>query len=432
MITEKELLEELKISRTTLWRLRKMGMPHIKVGSTYRYEKEDVVRWLKNSNALLEKIGYKEIQIDYSSTLEASEAINILSENFKKEDMWAEITGENIITLYINQVDFNKLKNLESGNKVISKIIEAIESIRSYGIKGGKRIFVGYDSEKKVVNRKQKERERGKYFYAQDHEYIKQNNQLPDEFIDKIICGDSEEVLKGLPDNCIDLIFTSPPYNFGLEYDAQKDGYFWDDYFDKLFKIFDECIRVLKYGGRIIVNIQPLFSDYIPTHHIISNFFMERKLIWKGEVIWEKNNYNCKYTAWGSWKSPSNPYLKYTWEFLEIFCKGTLKKEGSKDNIDISADEFKEWVVAKWAIAPEKDMAKYGHPAMFPEELAKRVIKLFSYKNDVILDPFNGVGTTTAVAKKLGRKFLGIDISKEYCEKALNRVNQITLPCTSN
>jgi len=99
-----------------------------------------------------------------------------------------------------------------------------------------------------------------------------------------------------------------------------------------------------------------------------------------------------------------------------------LKKEGSKDNIDISADEFKEWVVAKWAIAPEKDMAKYGHPAMFPEELAKRVIKLFSYKNDVILDPFNGVGTTTAVAKKLGRKFLGIDISKEYCEKALDRV----------
>jgi len=91
-----------------------------------------------------------------------------------------------------------------------------------------------------------------------------------------------------------------------------------------------------------------------------------------------------------------------------------LKKEGSKDNIDISADEFKEWVVAKWAIAPEKDMAKYGHPAMFPEKLAKRVIKLFSYKNDVILDPFNGVGTTTAVAKKLGRKFLGIDISKEY------------------
>jgi len=82
----------------------------------------------------------------------------------------------------------------------------------------------------------------------------------------------------------------------------------------------------------------------------------------------------------GKLEEPIESLFKVHWEFLEIFCKGTLKKEGSKDNIDISADEFKEWVVAKWAIAPEKDMAKYGHPAMFPEELAKRVIKLFSYK----------------------------------------------------
>jgi hypothetical protein len=98
MITEKELLEEFKISRTTLWRLRKMGMPHIKVGSTYRYEKEDVVRWLKNSNALLEKIGYKEIQIDYSSTLEASEAI-------KFEFFIAVEVSSSVIDKY-NDVDF--------------------------------------------------------------------------------------------------------------------------------------------------------------------------------------------------------------------------------------------------------------------------------------------------------------------------------------
>jgi DNA modification methylase/predicted DNA-binding transcriptional regulator AlpA len=429
MITERELLEELKISRTTLWRLKKMGMPYIKVGSAYRYDKEEVIQWFKsNKISSFDKIGYKEIEIDYSSSSEALEAISILSEKIKKEDMFAEITGKNTVTVYLRQVDMNKLKSIESNNAVIKKIINAIESIKSYGVRGGKRIFIDYDKEKKVTNRKQKEQARGKYFYAQGHEYTKQNNQLPDEFVNQIICGDSEEVLKKLPDNCIDLIFTSPPYNFGLEYDSQNDGYVWDDYFNKLFKIFDECIRVLKYGGRIIVNIQPLFSDYIPTHHIISNFFMERKLIWKGEIIWEKNNYNCKYTAWGSWKSPSNPYLKYTWEFLEIFSKGSLKKEGDKNNIDISADEFKEWVVAKWAIAPEKDMAKYGHPAMFPEELARRVIKLFSYQNDVVLDPFNGVGTTTAVAKKLNRKFVGIDISKEYCEKALKRINQITLP----
>jgi DNA modification methylase len=154
---------------------------------------------------------------------------------------------------------------------------------------------------------------------------------------------------------------------------------------------------------------------------------MNKKMIWKGEILWEKNNYNCKYTAWGSWKSPSNPYLKYTWEFLEIFCKGALKKDGIGDNADISGDEFKKWVYAKWSIAPERNMKKYDHPAMFPEELVDRTLKLFSFKGDVVLDPFNGVGTTTAVAKQLNRRYLGIDNSKEYCLKAEKRLKEILL-----
>lgn len=144
----------------------------------------------------------------------------------------------------------------------------------------------------------------------------------------------------------------------------------------------------------------------------------------------DKHNWNCKYTAWGSWKSPSNPYLKYTWEFLEVFCKGNLKKQGSSKNIDISAEEFKKYVIAKWEIAPERNMKEYGHPAMFPENLVERVLKLFSYKEDVILDPFNGVGTTTAVAKRLSRKYIGIDISKEYCKKAEERIKKIKINMT--
>ncbi len=219
------------------------------------------------------------------------------------------------------------------------------------------------------------------------------------------------------------MIFTSPPYNFGLDYQFNQDAHHWDEYFEKLFLIFDECVRVIKFGGRIAVNIQPLFSDYIPSHHIISNFFMSKKMIWKGEILWEKNNYNCKYTAWGSWKSPSNPYLKYTWEFIELFSKGTLKKTGTNDNADISAEEFKKWVACKWSIAPERKMKEYDHPAMFPEELAYRVLKLFSFKDDVVLDPFNGVGTTTLMAKRTDRKFLGIDISEEYCKKAEYRIS---------
>ncbi len=278
-----------------------------------------------------------------------------------------------------------------------------------------------YNKERKVTGRKGKEKNRGIYYYAQDHPFSKQNNSLPGEYENKIICGDSLEVLKKLPDNCVDMVFTSPPYNFGLEYSDNADAHYWEKYFEQLFVIFDETIRVLKYGGRIIVNVQPLFSDYIPSHHIISNYFIKKKLIWKGEILWEKNNYNCKYTAWGSWKSPSSPYLKYTWEFLEIFSKGDLKHGGKKEDVDISADEFKKFVVAKWSIAPERDMKKYGHPAMFPEKLVEQALKLFSFKNDVILDPFNGVGTTTAVAARLGRRYLGIDISKEYCNTAIGR-----------
>lgn len=233
-----------------------------------------------------------------------------------------------------------------------------------------------YDKRQVLNWLRNRDKRREKYFYAMNCEYSEQNNPLPDMFENKIICGDSEEILKRLPENSIDLILTSPPYNFGLEYDKQNDEQAWHEYFTKLFKILDECIRVLKYSGRIILNVQPLFSDYVPTHHIISNYFIERKLVWKGEIIWEKSHFNCKKSTWGSWKSPSNPYLRYTWEYLEIFCKGTIKKEGNKADIDISAEEFKSWTLAKWTISPSKEMSGYGHPAMFPEELAMRVIKL--------------------------------------------------------
>lgn len=292
---------------------------------------------------------------------------------------------------------------------------------RSFALRSGKKVYEGYNAERKVVGRKRKEKQRLGY-EAFSGDFSRANNDLPAEYIDKIIVGDSADTLKKLPDNCIDIVVTSPPYNFGLDYDSHRDTDTWHAYFDALFAIFDQCIRVLKYGGRIVVNVQPLFSDYIPTHHLVSKFFIDRGLIWKGEILWEKNNYNCKYTAWGSWKSPSSPYLKYTWEFLEIFCKGDLKKPGDQTDIDITEDEFKLWVNAKWSIAPERDMQKYGHPAMFPEKLVLRALKLFSYRGDIVLDPFNGAGTTTLTARNFGRKYLGIDTSEQYCATARKRI----------
>ncbi len=377
--------------------------------------------------------GYKEITIDLKSTPKQREklAIRELNSFFNPRDFNIDLKDQKM-TLNLRALDvqqFTLIKNtveadLETENQsLLTSIEKSIYSIKNYGIKNGKRVFVDFDSERKVKNRALKEGRRGKYFYATNSKYIDQNTDFPESFQNQIICGDSQQMLEKLPNNCVDLVFTSPPYNFGLDYEGGEDDHNWDIYFKKLFRTLDECIRVLKFGGRLIINVQPLFSDYIPSHHMISQHLMRRKLIWKGEVLWEKNNYNCKYTAWGSWKSPSNPYLKYTWEFIEIFCKGEMKKSGEKDLIDISADEFKEWVVAKWSVAPERNMKKYDHPAMFPEKLVERVLKLFSYKNDLILDPFNGAGTTTSVAQKLDRRFLGIDISEQYCETARSRLD---------
>ncbi len=375
---------------------------------------------------------FKKIKIKLNTPLSNHEIIALqnLNDFFNPIDFHVTTEDKNI-TINVREIDFHKygliINTVEADfclgdDNILKSIYSEIDKIGSYGIKSGKRLYVDYNSERKVKNRIEKVGRRGKYFYALNNEFIQENNLLPEQFENQIICNDSLVELQKLPNNCIDLVFTSPPYNFGLEYEDGDDDHNWDVYFKKLFRILDECIRVLKYGGRLIINVQPLFSDYIPSHHLISQHCIKRKLIWKGEVLWEKNNYNCKYTAWGSWKSPSSPYLKYTWEFIEIFCKGELKKSGEKDNIDISADEFKEWVVAKWSIAPEKKMKKYDHPAMFPEVLVERVLKLFSYKNDIILDPFNGAGTTTAVAAKLGRRFLGIDTSKQYCKTARVRL----------
>ncbi|MFQ6678623.1 MAG: DNA-methyltransferase [Fidelibacterota bacterium] len=378
---------------------------------------------------------YKEITVNLNSPLDfkGKKALLELNTFFNPNDFYVSIYDQTI-SIMLNSLDFQKFSQIKQTimsdygtetKNIFNDIEQSIGRIKSYGVKNGKRIYVDYNNERKVKNRSLKEGRRGKYFYAKSQNFLRDNNPIPDAFENQIICGDSQSGLQNLPDNCIDLVLTSPPYNFGLEYEGSDDDHNWDEYFNKLFQILDECIRVLKYGGRLIINVQPLFSDYIPSHHLISQHCIKRNLIWKGEVLWEKNNYNCKYTAWGSWKSPSSPYLKYTWEFIEIFCKGELKKAGDKDNIDISSDEFKEWVVAKWSIAPEKKMKEYDHPAMFPEKLAERVLKLFSYRTDIILDPFNGVGTTTAVAHRLGRKFLGFDTSEQYCNTARQRLIQI-------
>ncbi len=380
---------------------------------------------------------YKLLTLDSEgkTTPATLELIRRFNASFDPSDLYIDLAGEQPV-LHLRQVDLREMREIASrltdessdcDASLLAGAVTSVEAVRSYGIQGGKRNYVDYNHERKVKGRLEKERRRGRHYYANDRNFEGTVNDPPDELVDCIVVGDATEVLTRLPDNCVDLIFTSPPYNFGLDYTANPDDHRWDEYFDQLFAVFDECIRVLKFGGRIAVNVQPLFSDYIPSHHVISSYFMERGMIWKGEILWEKNNYNCKYTAWGSWKSPSSPYLKYTWEFIEVFCKGSLKAKGDSANADISADDFKRWVNAKWSIAPERNMREYDHPAMFPEELASRVLQLFSFRQAFVLDPFAGVGTVPVVARQLDRRYLGIDISEEYCATAQRRLAKTLL-----
>ena len=372
---------------------------------------------------------------DGEITVATHDLVGRFNASFDPSDLYIDLAGEQPV-LHLRQVDLREMREVASrltdestgcDASLLGGAVSSVEAVKSYGIQGGKRNYVGYNRERKVKGRQEKERRRGRHYYANDEKFDATVNSPPDDLVDRIVVGDAAEVLTRLPDNCVDLIFTSPPYNFGLDYTANPDDHRWDEYFDQLFAVFDECIRVLKFGGRIAVNVQPLFSDYIPSHHVISSYFMERRMIWKGEILWEKNNYNCKYTAWGSWKSPSSPYLKYTWEFIEVFCKGSLKAKGDSANADISADDFKRWVNAKWSIAPERNMREYDHPAMFPEELASRVLQLFSFRQAFVLDPFAGVGTVPVVARQLDRRYLGIDISEEYCATAQRRLAKTLL-----
>ena len=244
--------------------------------------------------------------------------------------------------------------------------------------------------------------------------------------MNQIICADALTALKHIGNETVDIVLTSPPYNFNMKYDEHDDKSESSNYLTTLVTIFDECIRVLKSGGRLIINIQPNYKEYYPTHHAITAAMIDRGLIWRGEIVWLKNNLK-KLTAWGSWKSPSCPYLSYPFEFIEVFSKETLKHSGDKENIDITKNEFIEYVNGHWSIAPETRMKKFNHPAMFPEELVKRCIKLFSYKNDLVLDPFNGAGTTTFIANLLERRYIGIDISETYCEVARERISSTNL-----
>lgn len=246
-------------------------------------------------------------------------------------------------------------------------------------------------------------------------------NPVPADCLNKVFCKTSEH-MEELPDNSIHLMVTSPPYNVGKVYDENLT---MDEYRAFLKRVWAETRRVLIPGGRACINIANLGrKPYIPLHTFIIEDMLDLRFLMRGEVIWNKASSGSPSTAWGSWLSAQNPTLRDIHEYILIFSKDNFSRgsQHHKKNT-ITRDEFLEFTKSIWTFSAEP-ATKVGHPAPFPVELPYRLIQLYTFKEDSVLDPFIGSGQTAIAAIKTGRHYVGYDTNKEYVKLAERRIEE--------
>jgi len=234
-----------------------------------------------------------------------------------------------------------------------------------------------------------------------------------------------------LPTASVQLVVTSPPYNLGKDYGTARDDATYHNYLEWMARWGRELQRVLEPGGRLCLNIpidvnlkfdeggrrgsgkQPVLAD-------VTNLLVhELGFVYNTTILWLENNVSRR-TAWGSWLSASDPWVNTAAEAVLVLSRDRRRRDGRGKTSDVERDEFMKWTLGIWDFHGE-NTRKYAHPAPFPEELPRRLIKLFSFREDVVLDPFLGSGTTCRVAKNLGRRSIGVDIDAGYCDVAADR-----------
>jgi site-specific DNA-methyltransferase (adenine-specific) len=222
-----------------------------------------------------------------------------------------------------------------------------------------------------------------------------------------------------LPNNSIHLMVTSPPYNTTKEYDNNLT---LEEYLGLLERVFKETYKKLVSGGRVCINIANLGrKPYIPLSSYINHIMLETGFLMRGEIIWNKSASSGTSCAWGSWLSASNPSLRDIHEYLLIFSKEDFSRKKDGKESTCTKKEFLEYTKSIWIFNTES-AKKVNHPAPFPVELPRRCIQLFTFKGDVVLDPFMGCGSTAIAAIRTGRHFVGYDINSEYILTAQNRI----------
>jgi DNA modification methylase len=256
----------------------------------------------------------------------------------------------------------------------------------------------------------------------ESYEYIE--NTIPSQYLDQIFCKTCEK-MEELPDNSVHLMVTSPPYNVGKEYDENLT---LNEYREFLKSVWTEVKRVLVPGGRACINIANLGrKPYIPLHAFLIEDMLDLGFLMRGEIIWNKASSGSPSTAWGTWLSAKNPILRDIHEYILVFSKSSFARDRIENKKStISKEEFLEFTKSVWTFSAEP-ATKVGHPAPFPVELPYRLIQLYTFEEEVILDPFMGSGQTAIAAIKTHRHYIGYETNQEYIELAQRRIKDFIL-----
>jgi site-specific DNA-methyltransferase (adenine-specific) len=251
-------------------------------------------------------------------------------------------------------------------------------------------------------------------------EYIE--NEIAPSVLDTIFCKSSES-MDEIPDYSIHLMVTSPPYNVTKEYD---DDLTLEEYRSLLRNVFAESYRKLVTGGRACINLANLGRrPYLPLHAFVIQDMLDIGYLMRGEIIWNKASSSGSSTAWGSWRSAANPTLRDVHEYVLVFSKEAFGRQRSGRGSSIGRDEFLEFTKSVWEF-PAESARRVGHPAPFPVQLPYRLIQLYTFEGEVVLDPFCGSGQTCIAAARAGRHYVAYDIESEYVRLARRRVRQST------
>lgn len=230
----------------------------------------------------------------------------------------------------------------------------------------------------------------------------------------------SSEDMSMIPDNCVALVVTSPNYHVGKESDF--DDMAFESYLQMLERVFAECYRVLEPGGRIAVNIANLGrKPYVYFTDRVVEICEGLGFNGRGEIIWVKGKGASGSIAVGTYMKAKNPVLRDLHEYIEVFSKGPFGRVREGEST-ITKEEFFANTLSIWEMRPAS-AKRVGHPAPFPIDLPRRLIDLYTFKGDVVLDPFIGAGTTAVAAVQADRSYVGFDIDEDYLTRAQERID---------